>query len=338
MPGFHSPSYKFSHLLSILSEIPQGSILGPLLFLIYVNDIPDYVSNSLLYLLADDAKYLKAITDLADSIQLQSDIISLCRWGEQWSLLFNPTKIIQISFKSNLQTSYTIGTSSITKVESHNDLYYTIIKSNLGCPLQSNQCKSLQYFEIVKKVLVLNGGHWEEYSEMPTARCQATAVGYHSKLIVIGGTVLAEHESKRKVMPSSTIEVLDTANGSWHICTNLPSPYCQMKAVVADDKLYLLGGFDVDFHPSSQVIAASLDTISNYKINWQFLPNTPWHYSSAAVLHDKFLLAVGGRKSSNKTSQTREVCILNPSTGLWESISKLPGERSLPAVVGIMIK
>ena len=190
-------------------------------------------------------------------------------------------------------------------------------------------------FEIVKKVLVLNGGHWEEYSEMPTARCQATAVGYQSKLIVIGGTALVEHESKRKVMPSSTIEVLDTANGSWHICTNLPSPHCQMKAIVADDKLYLLGGFDVNFHPSSQVLAASLDTISNYKINWQFLPNTPWHYSSAAVLNDKFLLAVGGRKSSNKTSQTREVCILNPSTGLWESISKLPGERSLPAVVGI---
>ena len=189
-------------------------------------------------------------------------------------------------------------------------------------------------FEIVKKVLVLNGGHWEEYSKMPTARYQATAVGYQLKLIVIGGQT-ESILSKRQMMVSSTIEVLDTVNGSWHICTNLPSPHCQMKAVVADDRLYLLGGFDVDIHPSSQVIAASLDTISNYKIKWQFLPNTPWHYSSAAVLHDKFLLAVGGRKSSNKTSQTHEVCILNPSTGLWESITELPEERSLPAVVGI---
>ena len=184
-------------------------------------------------------------------------------------------------------------------------------------------------FGIVKKVLRLNDGHWEEYSEMPTARYQATAVDYQSKLIVIGGTTELRARSA-----SSTVELLDSTTGSWHICNNLPSLHIQMKAVVADDKLYLLGGFD-DMGSSSQVITASLDTITNYKLNWQSLPNTPWHYSSAAVLHNKFLLAVGGRKSSDKTSQTREVCILNTSTGLWESITKLPGERSFPAVVGM---
>ena len=113
---------KYSHLLPVLSRIPQGSILGSLLFLIYINDIPDYVSHLLLYLFADHTKCLKTITDPADSIQLQNDINSSCCWSEQWSLLLNSTKTVQISFRSNPQTFYTIETFSITKVESHKDL------------------------------------------------------------------------------------------------------------------------------------------------------------------------------------------------------------------------
>ena len=131
-------SYLFNHhhcvnsyLLPVLSGIPQGSILGPLLFLVYVNDIPDYITNSLLYLFADYTKCLKTISDPADSIKLQDDINSLNHWSEKWSLLFNHTKVVQNSFRSHLPTSYTIGTSSITKVESHKDLGITL-SSNLS--------------------------------------------------------------------------------------------------------------------------------------------------------------------------------------------------------------
>ena len=186
--------------------------------------------------------------------------------------------------------------------------------------------------KISKTVLVLNAGHWEDYSEMPSAKFQTTAVGYKSMLIIIGGTTEREGE----LVALSTIELLDTTNGFWYTCNSLPSPFYQLKAAVIDEKLYLLGGFN-DIDSSSQIIFASLDTISNnnYKLNWQSLPNSPWHYSSAAVLHKKFLLTVGGRKSSDITSQTREVCILNPSTGQWECITNIPEAKSLPAVVGM---
>ena len=185
---------------------------------------------------------------------------------------------------------------------------------------------------ITKKILVLKAGHWEDYSEMPSAKYQTTAVGYKSMLIIIGGTI----RMGREIIRLSTIELLDTTNGFWYTCNSLPSPSCQLKATVIDEKLYLLGGFTVGYS-SSQIIFASLDTISNnhHKLNWQSLPNCPWHFSSAAAFHNKFLLTVGGRKSSDITSQTCEVCILNPSTGLWECITNIPEARSLPAVVGM---
>ena len=74
---------------------------------------------------------MKTISVPADSVQLQNDINSLHSWSEQWNLLFNPTKIVHISFKPYIPTFYTIGTSEITRVESHKDLG-VILSSNLS--------------------------------------------------------------------------------------------------------------------------------------------------------------------------------------------------------------
>ena len=152
---------KYSYLLPVLSGIPQGSILGPLLFLVYVNDIPDYITNSLLYLFADDTKCLKTISDPADSIKLQDDIDSLNHWSEKWSLLFNHTKVVQISFRSHLPTSYTIGTSSITKVESHKDL---------GITLSSNLSWDAHYDHIIAKAYSILGLLRRTFSPQNPAR------------------------------------------------------------------------------------------------------------------------------------------------------------------------
>ena len=179
--------------------------------------------------------------------------------------------------------------------------------------------------EVVKKVLVLNAGQWKDYSEMPTARSSVTAVGYHSMLIVFGGQTKVEG----KWTISSTTELLDTTNGCWYTCNNLPSPHQQMKAAIMNDKLYLLGGFDKDRKPSPQVFVASLDTLSTHQLNWQSAPNTPWCLSAPIVLYNKFLLTVGGRQQS----RTSEVHIFNPSTGQWKHLTNIPAARHGPAVV-----
>ena len=64
--------------LLIISEVPQGIIiLGPLLFLIYVNDIPTYINHFCLFMFADDSKYLKSIKSISDTAHFQCDTDSL---------------------------------------------------------------------------------------------------------------------------------------------------------------------------------------------------------------------------------------------------------------------
>ena len=185
--------------------------------------------------------------------------------------------------------------------------------------------------EVVKEVLVLNVGQWKDYSEMPTARYSATAVGYHYMLIVVGGT----SKVAGKWTPASTTELLDTTNGSWYTCNNLPSPCQQMKAAIVNDKLYLLGGANKDIKLSPQVFVASLDTLSTHQLNWQSTPNTPSLTSAPVVLYNNFLMIVGGRKSSELTSQTSEVFALNLKTGQWTYLTNIPAARSYPAAVNM---
>lgn len=71
-----------SKVLRVVSGVPQGSVLGPLLFVIYVNDLPSVVRHSLMMLFADDAKCLMKVADVNHCEQLQDDLNSLMCWSE----------------------------------------------------------------------------------------------------------------------------------------------------------------------------------------------------------------------------------------------------------------
>jgi len=78
---------EFSSWLEVLSSIPQGSILGPLLFLIYINDLPELCASqddrSKLYLYADDAKIFKVVSQKTDQLNLQA-MNTVKTWSDEW--------------------------------------------------------------------------------------------------------------------------------------------------------------------------------------------------------------------------------------------------------------
>ena len=71
-----------------LSGVPQGSVLGLILFLIYINDLDFGIRNWILKF-ADDTKIFTRINNSLDSEWLQSDLLQLIRWSEEWQMLFN---------------------------------------------------------------------------------------------------------------------------------------------------------------------------------------------------------------------------------------------------------
>jgi len=75
----------------VVSGVPQGSVIGPLLFLVYVNDLPEWIVNSI-RMFADDTKIWTVITTDQDIISLQSDLNKLADWSDKWLLRFNIDK------------------------------------------------------------------------------------------------------------------------------------------------------------------------------------------------------------------------------------------------------
>ena len=98
-----------SEWAAVTSGIPQGSVLGPILFVIYINDMPEMVASTV-YLFADDTKIYRRIQNDQDRHKLQEDLNNLQDWSDKWLLKFHPDKCktMTISTTSKPRFQYTL--------------------------------------------------------------------------------------------------------------------------------------------------------------------------------------------------------------------------------------
>ena len=104
------------------SGVPQGSILGPLLFLVYINDLPLSAQFSTIFMFADDTKCSSHIASLEDCHHLQQDLDNMCNWSTSNHLHFNTSKCTLLSFNSKLNTNYQIDGNALPVIDHHRDL------------------------------------------------------------------------------------------------------------------------------------------------------------------------------------------------------------------------
>ena len=111
---------------SVLSKVPQGSVLGLILFLVYINDLEAGVTGKLLKF-ADDTKLFRKTEEIGDKQKLQDDIDILVRWSEKRQMLFNFGKCKCLHTGSgNAGMNYEMGGTILSKTVEENDLGVTM--------------------------------------------------------------------------------------------------------------------------------------------------------------------------------------------------------------------
>ena len=118
-----------SESVPVTSGVPQGSILGPILFLIFMNDMPQYTKHSQVRLFADDTIVYLTVTAVDDCEKLQEDLKRLEKWEEEWQMEFHPAKcnVLRITRKkSRVMFRYTLHDHILEEVPSAKYLGITI--------------------------------------------------------------------------------------------------------------------------------------------------------------------------------------------------------------------
>ena len=186
-----------SESLPVSSGVPQGTVLGPMLFLVYINDLPLCSKSSKIRLFADDAIIYKNIRTEEDFINLQNDLKALEKWEIYWKMEFNPSKCNSMTFtrtrnplihtyelhQTQLETvsnakylgvtisSKLTWSDHIGKVVSKGNRSLGMLKRNLK--VAPTTVKSQAYQTLVRPHLEYASTVWDPHTQQNTDRIEA---------------------------------------------------------------------------------------------------------------------------------------------------------------------
>ena len=129
----------------VVSGVPQGTVLGPLLFLLFINDLPDCVMAKT-RLFADDCVIYRPIKTTKDCLQLQEDLHRLAEWEDKWGMCFHPEKcsILRVTrARSPVLHPYTLK-GQILQTDEQSKYLGVDITSNLSWNTHISDCEERQ--------------------------------------------------------------------------------------------------------------------------------------------------------------------------------------------------
>ena len=178
-------------------------------------------------------------------------------------------------------------------------------------------------YKVTNQILTMDDHQLKNYTKMTAGRTTATAASHQGMLIIIGGM---DNRYKRL----SSTELLDSSNGQWYTCSDLPHPHNWLQSVIVNNVLYLLGGLIKDGIDSPAVFTAPLDMLSRHQLKWNTHQDTPWCRSAPISVNGMQVLIVGGRNGSTCTSDVHK---LNKVSHNWEVIGHIPSARESSTAV-----
>lgn len=152
----------------VVSGVPQGTVLGPLLFLCYSADLPKVVQHCKISIYADDTKLYKAIHNINDCQNLQEDLNRIYDWAVLWQMELNPDKTRLLTIGSfSYRYDYILSGNIIERVSSMNDVG-VIIQSDLKFTKHCSNIVKKAYFVIRNIFTLLKNHNYNFYLKMYT--------------------------------------------------------------------------------------------------------------------------------------------------------------------------